>query len=128
MTWTGRFTITDSTGTTVAAPNSTVSDGQTVEWGTGALTNASQFTAEPTYVTDTTVAIKTASTTSSSASASATDSVKGSTTASGQAAAATTGKTTGNANSNSTSGAVVGREVKVAMAVVAVLGSVAAFL
>lgn len=144
ISWTGRFTITDSTGTTVDPPNSTVIDGSTIEWGTGALTNSSQYTALPTYVTDATVAIETASgdatsaatsaATSSAAATSATVSatsskkVTATSTASGDAAAATASKSsTNNTSSESTSGAVEGHKVQMALGMVAVLGSIAAF-
>lgn len=143
VTWTGRFTITDSTGTTVDPPNSTVIDGSTIEWGTGALTDASQFTAQPTYMSAATVAIETASSDASSAatssaaaatSATATTSATGSkrttatSTASSSAATSSKSSSSNNASSESTSGAVEGRKVQMVLGMVAVLGSVAAFL
>jgi len=49
-TWTGRFTIADSTGNTVPAPNQKQPDGEPIPWGTGALTDPSTAKPAPPYL------------------------------------------------------------------------------
>ncbi|KAI0291024.1 hypothetical protein B0F90DRAFT_1596377, partial [Multifurca ochricompacta] len=50
-TWTGRFTITDSTGAIVAPSNPTQPNGQPIPWGTGALADPSKAVPAPPYLT-----------------------------------------------------------------------------
>ncbi|KAI9440836.1 hypothetical protein H4582DRAFT_1811769 [Lactarius indigo] len=50
-TWTGRFAIVDSTGTTVPPPNSVQPNGQQIPWGTGALADPSKAVSAPSYLT-----------------------------------------------------------------------------
>ncbi|KAH9017021.1 hypothetical protein EDB84DRAFT_1522710 [Lactarius hengduanensis] len=63
-TWTGRFAIADSTGTTVPPPNSVQPNGQPIAWGTGALADPSKAVPAPSYLTGSSSSTGSASSTS----------------------------------------------------------------
>ncbi|KAH9973380.1 hypothetical protein BJV74DRAFT_850335 [Russula compacta] len=87
--WTGRFTITDSSGATVSPPNTTQPDGEAIPWGTGALTDPSKAVAAPVIGTNST---SSNTTSTASVSGSAASSVTASSaSSSGSAAGSTNG-------------------------------------
>jgi len=70
VTWTGRFALTGADGTIVAPEHTSVENGNTVNWGTGAFVDASLYNAQPTYATALGQIIGGASNSSSSSSSS----------------------------------------------------------
>ncbi|THH09684.1 hypothetical protein EW146_g8615 [Bondarzewia mesenterica] len=73
--WTTRFAISDASGKTVAAPNSTQPTGEAIAWGTGALANPSIAVAAPSYLSGTSSGSTAASGSSSSVASSSASSV-----------------------------------------------------
>ncbi|KZT20981.1 hypothetical protein NEOLEDRAFT_1140011 [Neolentinus lepideus HHB14362 ss-1] len=146
-TWTTRFAIADASGKTVAAPNTTQPDGQSIPWGIGALTDPSSATPAPSGGSSSAIGTTTASSTgtssgtslgtsSSSSSSSAPVGISSSSKATTKTAATAAASASGAPNGNNTTtagaadsgAAMIGSEAGLKMAIASLAVTALAFV